>query len=67
MMNRVNLKDVFSGLIFLAVGGFFKYFSNDYDIGTLSLMGPGYFPNLISSLLLMIGAIVTVKGLFWKS
>lgn len=61
------MKDIIAGLLFIFIGIFFKYHSQSYSLGSVSDMGPGYFPNLISTLLLVVGIILTIKSLIWKS
>lgn len=51
-------KDFFSGLMFLIVGGGFAYGATSYSIGTAARMGPGYFPLLLGSIMLILGAII---------
>lgn len=55
-------KDLVSGLLFLAVGAFLVVEAADYRMGTLLRMGPGYFPVIIGSLILLVGGTLTVKG-----
>lgn len=50
-----NPKDLYSGLLFSSIGlGFFVY-STFYPMGSLSQMGPAYFPMILSCLLLTLG------------
>lgn len=56
-------KDLFSGLIFLLVGGFVTIEGAGYEMGTLLRMGPGYFPVMIGALMLLVGSALVVKGL----
>ena len=44
-------------LVFLIVSLFFFYFSFDYELGTVSYMGPAFFPRMISVVLFLIGVI----------
>jgi hypothetical protein len=60
-------KDTLSGLLFIAIGSFFCFFSLDYKIGIISEMGPGFFPFLIGTILVLVGLIVVIKGKYWKS
>jgi hypothetical protein len=64
---KEKTKDLLSGLLFLMIGGFFKFYSTTYDLGTASNMGAGYYPNLLSILLLAIGACLIIKSMLWKS
>jgi len=60
------MKDLLTGLLFLTVGVIFGVSSWNLSVGTSADMGPGYFPLLISSVLSVIGTVLTVKYL-WKS
>jgi hypothetical protein len=61
-MVRLN-KDVLSGGLFVLVGAAGLWLGQDYAIGTAFRMGPGYFPRVLCAMLVVIGAIVAVKGL----
>ena len=47
--------DLLSGLLFAALGAGALYISWRYPAGTAARMGPGYFPHLVSSLLVLLG------------
>jgi hypothetical protein len=51
-------KELWSGLLFLAIGCVAAGMALQYSIGTISRMGPGYFP-------LALGAIVALLGLIF--
>lgn len=58
-----NTKDLASGLIFTAVGllyGLITYF--ELPIGRALNMGPGYFPIVLSGLLVMLGGILVARS-----
>jgi hypothetical protein len=57
-------KDLVAGALFVAIGLFFAIASLEYRLGTLARMGPGFFPLLLGSLLVLlgIGVIVTAFG-----
>lgn len=50
------------GAIFLATGGFFALQSLDLDLGTAFRMGPGYFPFVLSIILMVLGAVIIVHS-----
>lgn len=50
------------GAIFVAAGLFFGYQSLGQEIGTAFRMGPGYFPLVLSGILIVLGAIITVQA-----
>lgn len=56
-------KDFFSGLIFIAIALLVIWISRDYRVGTASRMGPGYFPMLLSGILIVLGAIMLVRSI----
>lgn len=59
-----NEQDFYSGLMFMAFGGFFAVYSYiKYDMGDLMRLGPGFFPLALGILLFVIGAIVGLQGL----
>lgn len=60
MNNRNLLRGLFLMAIALAFGGT----SFSYQMGTFSRPGPGLFPLLVSSLLLLIGVITVVRSRF---
>jgi putative tricarboxylic transport membrane protein len=56
--------DLLSGLLFAALGAGALYISWRYPAGTAARMGPGYFPHLVSSLLVLLGGILIVRAWF---
>jgi hypothetical protein len=67
MTTHKSAKDLLSGLIFIGFGVAFGYASLGYDIGTALRMGPGYFPILLSAILIVLGLAIIAKGLFAAS
>jgi hypothetical protein len=61
---RNSLKDLLAGLIFMGFGLAFGYASLNYSIGTALRMGPGYFPLLLSGLMVLLGIVITVQSFF---
>lgn len=62
LKNALN-KDVLAGLMFTGIGLGAVVAARDYDIGTASQMGAGYFPVLLGSLLTLFGVVIAVRGL----
>jgi putative tricarboxylic transport membrane protein len=56
--------DLLSGLLFAALGAGALYISWRYPAGTAARMGPGYFPHLVSSLLVLLGGILMLRAWF---
>jgi hypothetical protein len=57
-----NLKDFWTGVLYIAFGTAAIIISRDYGMGTALKMGPSYFPVLLSSLLILIGAVSLVRS-----
>jgi hypothetical protein len=58
-----NEKDFWSGVMFIVTGLFFALFAQKYDFGTAQRMGPAYFPTVLGALLVIIGIVVSIKGI----
>ena len=56
-------KDLGIGVIYLALGLVGFIVARNYSFGTAGRMGPGYFPTIISALLITFGLVTIVKGL----
>lgn len=63
MMERLNRRDAALGLIFFLIGAVFAIGSRSAEIGTAFRMGPGYFPLLLSFVLMLLGTIM-IAGSF---
>ena len=59
------MKDLLTGLLFLSIGIVFAVASSHLYLGMSAEMGPGYFPLLVSSVLIIIGLALAIKNL-WK-
>ena len=55
--------DMKSGLFFLVVGTFAVWRGLDYDMGTASRMGPGYFPVVLGGILALLGVVIFGRSL----
>ena len=58
-----NQKDFAAGVFYIAIGLFGATTLGDNEIGTLSRMGPGYFPLIIATMLMLTGLAIVVKAL----
>ena len=56
-------KDAIAGSLFLAIGGAAWLGSQDFQIGTATRMGPGYFPQCLGLLLMLLGAASLLRAL----
>lgn len=54
--------DLAAGLILMAAAAFFGRQTMGLPIGTSLRMGPGYFPMVLSILLFVLGALITLKS-----
>ena len=62
-MKIKNQRDFWSGLIFIAVGIAFASGSTPYPVGSSAQPGSGYFPLIVSGLMVVLGGIVLFKSL----
>jgi uncharacterized membrane protein len=51
-----------AGLLFIATGGLFTFQSLGLELGTTFRMGPGYFPLVLSLILVLLGLVVLVQA-----
>jgi hypothetical protein len=62
MVRVKSPQDLGAGLVFVAIGVAGLYFGRELAFGSSARMGPGYFPTLLSALIIAIGLIVGFKG-----
>lgn len=60
---RVN-HDLFGGLLVLGIAGGAWWFGQDYAVGTLNRMGPGYLPMALAAILGVLGLILVIVSQF---
>jgi hypothetical protein len=58
-------RDVVGGLLVMAIGAGFLLVGQELEFGTARSMGPGYFPTVLSLLMMALGAVLTV--LAWRA
>lgn len=56
-------KDIIGGLLFTGIGGLALFIAWDYEFGSALRMGPGYFPRVVSALMLILGLIQIWQGI----
>lgn len=62
MLNR-DIRDMVGGLAMMAIGAFVAWHAyNEYDIGRLARMGPGFFPVSLGIILSLIGLCITIPA-----
>jgi hypothetical protein len=57
-------KTLWASILFIVVGTIFAVSSSNYHLGTLSLIGPGFFPLLVSIILIFVGILLAIKDLY---
>lgn len=62
-----NKRDFWSGLMFTAFGAAFAVLALEYEMGTAALMGPGWFPVALGSILAVIGLLITAGSFHWRA
>jgi hypothetical protein len=63
MVRVKSPQDLGAGAVFVAIGIAGILFGIDLPMGTAARMGPGYFPMLLSGLIILIGLITSARGL----
>jgi hypothetical protein len=63
MMRVKNPQDFWAGILFVVFGGAALWIGRVYALGTLSKMGPGYLPAVLSWTLLGIGGVLIARAL----
>jgi hypothetical protein len=58
-----NNKDFWAGLMFMLTGIFAIITARHYRLGSALNMGPGYFPIVLSGIMIIFGVIIMLKGL----
>ncbi len=62
MIRISHPQDFWSGVLFMAVGAAGVYMSRDFVFGTMTRMGPGFLPTVLSWSLVGVGALVTLRS-----
>jgi hypothetical protein len=56
-------KDFYAGLVFIAFGIAAIAIGSNYTLGSAARMGPGYFPRILGTLMIVLGAILALRAL----
>jgi hypothetical protein len=56
-------KDFWTGAMFLAIGAGAMFTARNYPFGTSLRMGPGYYPSVLSAILIGFGLYIMLRGL----
>jgi hypothetical protein len=62
MLRVKKPRDLGAGILFIAFGLVGFWFGRDYAIGTAARMGPGYFPAMLSGLLVVLGGYIAARS-----
>ena len=63
-MRRIgNPNDFWAGLLFMSIGAAALVLSRSYAMGEAIRMGPGYFPRALGALLLVFGAVLSLRAI----
>ena len=61
-----NPKDFGAGVLYIVFGAVGFFIARDYGMGQASKMGPGYFPTVLSALLMVFGLAAVVRSFIRK-
>jgi putative tricarboxylic transport membrane protein len=56
-------KNFMSGMFFIGLGALGIFMAQDYPMGTALRMGPGYFPIVLSGMMILFGIYCLIQGL----
>src|SRR5438128_1836002 len=56
-------KNILAGLMLIGTGALGIFMAQDYPMGSALRMGPGYFPIVLSGLLILFGIYCLIQGL----
>ncbi|HCW20683.1 tripartite tricarboxylate transporter TctB family protein [Achromobacter sp.] len=62
VQKNINRKDYYGGALMVLIGLGAIYGGTDYHIGTLSHMGPGFFPAALGGLLALTGVLIAMSA-----
>ena len=63
-MQRINHRDLLLGAIFALIGAGFVIAARGLDMGTTQRMGPGMFPLILASVLMLLGIAIAAQSFF---
>ena len=61
-----NQKDLGAGILYIAFGAVGWYIAREYGMGQASRMGPGYFPTVLSVMLMAFGLAAVIRSFVGK-
>lgn len=57
-----NNRDFFAGLMYIGIGIAGAWMARDYPFGSALRMGPGYFPTVLSGIMILFGIAIMMMG-----
>ncbi len=66
MLKITSPKEFYAGALYLAFGAAGLWFGASYPMGTAGRMGGGYFPKVLSAILIGFGVIAIIRGVTIK-
>jgi len=63
-MSFSHRRDYYAGALMMLVGGGAAYVGSHYQMGSLTKMGPGYFPTVLGVILAIIGIIIAGSAVY---
>jgi hypothetical protein len=63
MLRITNKRDFLAGLMFIAIGVAALVFGRDLRMGTAVRMGAGFFPFVLTGVLIVLGLVITASGI----
>jgi hypothetical protein len=63
-MSFSHRRDYYAGALMVLVGGGAAFIGSRYQMGSLTSMGPGYFPTVLGGILAVIGIIIAGTAVF---
>ena len=57
-------KDFWTGVVYIVLGTSALVIARNYAFGSVARMGAGYFPTVVASLLVVVGAIIVTRSFF---
>jgi hypothetical protein len=62
-MRKHDHTELLGGLLLVAIGLGFAFYAARYNFGTMTRMGPGFFPTVLGYMLASVGVLVGLAGL----
>jgi hypothetical protein len=63
-VQRINHRDLLLGAIFALIGAGFVIAARGLEMGTPQRMGPGLFPLILASVLMLLGIVIAAQAFF---